>query len=69
MSILIPFSLPLKVGGINDSMAKLTVRPDAAWPSSVTLNTLLVSVADRVGFKVNLICFHVVCELLIVVVP
>lgn len=67
ISILIPFGLFLNVGGNNESKAKLTVCPEAAAPSRVTVKTLLVFEALLVGLSVSAICFQVVWEPLMVV--
>ena len=51
MSIRIPFSLSLKVGGNRLSSAKCAVWPAA--PSSVTWKLFAVSLAEREGFRLN----------------
>ena len=62
MSIRIPFSLPLYVGGKSENMAKWIVWPEAAPPSTMTKNSLLRSEVEVEGLKENVSCFQDVWE-------
>jgi hypothetical protein len=58
MSTRIPFGLFLKVGGNKENSAKLTVCPDAAAPSRVTVKLFAVEDAEAVGRRVTLTSVH-----------
>lgn len=59
-SILIPFALPLYVGGIKLSIAKLTVAPPAFAASAWIVKTLFVFGAFALGYKSAVNCRQVV---------
>ena len=67
MSMRIPFSLPLYVGGKSENIAKFMVSPAASAPSKVTTKLLFVSVAELDGVNVRNTFAHSVCEPSIVV--
>lgn len=50
----------MNVGGNSDSIAKLTDCPDAPAPSRVIVNKFAVELGVVVGFRVTVICAHVV---------
>lgn len=60
ISTRIPFGRFLKVGGKSENIAKLIVCPEAAAPSTVTVNRLVRALAEVVGVMVTVICFQVV---------
>ena len=67
MSIRIPFSLPLYVGGNNENIAKWIVSPAASVLFSVTTKLLLVSIAVCEGVRVRDTFAQLVCVPLIIV--
>jgi hypothetical protein len=56
ISMRMPFSLPLNVGGIKLNMAKLMVAPAAVAPSTVTVKLFEASLADDEGVNVVNAC-------------
>ena len=60
MSILRPFSRPLKVGGNKENIAKLMVWLAALAPSNVIVKLFAVDAGKDVGVKDTLIWSHVV---------
>ena len=67
MSIRIPFSLPLYVGGNSENIAKWIVSPAASVPFIVTTKLLLVFAAEFEGARVRDTLAHFVCVPLIIV--
>jgi hypothetical protein len=62
MSTLIPFSLFLKVGGNNESIAKWILSPAAEFPSTVIVNMFAVESATILASRNTWTCFHVVWD-------
>jgi hypothetical protein len=63
MSTLIPFSLFLKVGGNNESIAKWILSPVAEFPSTVIVNIFAVeSAAILLASRNTWTCFQVVWD-------
>jgi hypothetical protein len=60
MSTLIPFSLFLKVGGNNESIAKWILSPAAEFPSTVIVNIFAVESAAILALRNTWTCFQVV---------
>jgi hypothetical protein len=61
ISTRIPFARFLNVGGNKENMAKLIVCPDAEAPSKVTVKRFVRALAEVLGVKVTMTCFHAVC--------
>lgn len=68
ISIRMPFSLPLKVGGNNECIAKwitsspVVVEPFGGVESTVTTNLFSVDPGVVLGVNVVFICFQVLCD-------
>ena len=60
ISARIPLGRFLKVGGKSENIAKFIVCPEAAAPSTVTVNRFVRALAEVAGVMVTETCFQVV---------